>query len=684
MMKRLGLALIHLALASSAFGATLVDMDLLLIRHHTHDELVCRPWTAGAERDCWLGTAPHGATVRLDPSLAIMDLKTAVWQGHAPLSRVNRRALDTLCEMVDYSGETVPEATLVGPFATIAELETHLLELEFDPDPADLAALPTDEAVYAVVWEPPELLSAGDTVWSPDKRPLPAVVIEPPTRFERLPVTWNVRGRGCVGTAILAATAPLVDDPDAPGEWDSSLLKDLPAAQGLPAVTVLSLNRCDEAVELRPVPLDPERDLAGRHARTAASWYGLHPWAVRPEVLRAALADTSRTDQAVAYLIWAYSQQGSDDLETVLAPWLTRGDDLARSEARAALHDPATSDGALAILAAGASGLTTQRLVNRAGWQLMAEAEQRHVPALRALVDSCGVWWYEPDRATRGHRLGHEDLSPGQWASAVLARLGDPASRDCIVEALVRSGRENVAQMWSRRAGPGLQNGMSPDFWNGMLILQPRETQRLWPTLYRVTLAFETRSAVRDTLFRAAIRHDALPGEARTVLLAGLSGWTGQDATMTGRIFHSLSGEPRRLMTRSRSADGSEILDRPIHPVLAGVELVLALRGMQPPPGEDTGEHLFALALSLDPAAAAAIRTRIDAEWNGVPFGPRVPLHHFLALARYQHVTGEDVFAGLEERETLDGLIERHRREIAFRFPFIARADFEIRPFWLR
>ncbi len=538
------------ALSRQTLGAaTLVDMDIVMIRQPHHDILICRPWLAGPAQGHWLWAIPDDAELEKLTTISINALIFPLGTGINPLSPLNQSPLD--CEQQDLTDREPAPCQIIGsyssPEALLAGCEKAEIILTEEEQTTLESLWQNHHKVVLLQWQEGEPDCYGQT-WADDRRPLPAFVLERSSFWNELPVHWPESMRGCRGLFAMVSDVPLVPSPDEADAWDSSLiplamkpeLKQVlesiaPGISGDSPLVIAALRRCDDEASLHPVPLDLMRDLTGSNAQVAAAWAGQHPSPQTAASLRRALADTSVTGQEPAFTIWAWGKQNVPDKAAVLAPWLHSRDSLVRSEAVEALRRPddLTFDFENLTMP-DLGGRYWQNSINLSGWHILQGAAPSNTTVLRQIADQNHGWleWTTQTRHTakhrsRGHReLREKELSAGQWAVLTLARLGDIQAIRCIENSFrLSAGASLLETSFSRRA----HHRIPGNAWNIHLILNPFELSKFWPTLYQFNLASACLPEFRDQFLSRALDNGAMPGEAVSVLLSRISKWSSQD-----------------------------------------------------------------------------------------------------------------------------------------------------------
>jgi len=639
---------------------TTADLDALLVREDSRDLLVLRPWIADPpEAGIWVWPAPAGTQVAVQPAIEVDALRSAVWEGHIPLHRVNAAELRSPCDIEAFLDLALLPAQALGAFDSLAELEASVRRegLPFaDADRQQCAfILATDASVAAVGWRHAEAGEVGrDHARS---TPLDAIVLAAPGHWTELDLGGEDPRRGCVGRLIAVAARPVVPAPADGDVWQSSLLAGrgaieaarLAGAYDVDAswcATALDLVRCDGATALHPVLLDPARDLRGPTARTAASWCGLRPGPEPAAALRRMLASRDWTGIEAAFAIWAWARQRTDDAIPVLESWTGSAHPIVRSEALLGLAAVDSASGLgrdLAVLAGFLEpSRESQPTVDWVGSRVVAGAGRADVDTLRAIADQGGGWleWSVGEHLDslehrRPYRPGPNELTAGAWAVAALAAVGEYDAVYCLRDALVSTAILDVANARGPRRGCSLHAGFSSDFWNGYQIVFPDESARLWPTLHRIEVALAERPQVREGVLRIALRDPRLPDVAATVLLASLAAWYPDDTAMAVAILDSATTDRDAYATRFFGVHpgGGAASEVRLPWAAAGAAYVLAQRGepepilaalaRDPAPALEA-ELVFALALAAAPddAAAGAIdawRAAVDRQPDDAP-----------------------------------------------------------------
>ncbi len=638
-----------------AHAVEVSDLDAMLVRTDTHDVLVLRPWIpADAAHGVWLWPVPPGTRVEVRGDIGIDALRSAVWMGSIPLSPTNGTRLSPLCGMAIFLGVVVQPVRAYGICRDGTEFTTLLRRAGLVPESTDRARFEAivagGDEVAVIAWQLGDDPASGRPAGH-DPKPLEAVVLFLPGYADGIAMPAPGLRRGCLGDLLTIGRRPVVPDPASGSPWETSLLvrdeaADARAAARLAGVTDVddawcvcawTLQYCDDATTLRPVLLDPARDLLGPAARTAASWCALGDDPRRIDALRGVLADTTRSGMALAFAVWAWSQHDTADRIAQLERWSHHRDPLVRSEALLALADVDSShalDRDIAIL----GGITAtdpiyQVLINQAGMRVVAGVDRQHRQQLRALADADGGWidwaigesvWRTQCDLARGpvDSPTADNLTPGDWAVAALAVVADGDAARMLPRGLVESALLNVARARFgcryRQSGHGFSDG----YWNGDQILRPRDPGTSWPTLTRLEIALATQPRTRDVVIRAALDDRRLPDIAATVLLASLIAWRPEDEAMAIAILGTATTIRDVIPTRFRTAGQRDVVVG-IPWAAAGAAYVLAQHGLvapilaalaRNPTPELRAELVFALALvrEEDPRATAAIEAWRD------------------------------------------------------------------------
>jgi hypothetical protein len=619
-----------LVAVAPATAAVADDLDVLLVRRRNHDLLVLRPWfTDPPPSSIWMWPAPAGAAARVDTTIAIEDMRGAVWAGYIPLSPPNAEKKKSACEMAVHMDRALLPARALGVFATLPSLMDAAADAGVavtDGDRVDAEALlATGRSVAVLAWRSGPASGTGTA--SP--MPAPAMVLSLPGHLDELPLEAEAAVRGCMGRVVAVGPRPVVPGPGTVGYWKASLLpasnysearraaRLAGADEAGPdwAVTSIDLDRCDGAAALHPVLLDLARDLTGPMARVAASWCAQHPGPDKVAALTDALSGPLRGGDPAAFVVWAAGQQGAAALTPALERWTESGDDLVRGEAYYALAVmPPTASPARCLDLLDAFVVpdrATQALVDVIGYRLVNAGDADLDDRLEAFAHTAGGWleWrfgerlgdMRPRDGGRPYDPAPDELTAGAWAVAALASRFDPDALECLTQSLVESAVLAVAGTQGPRRGCWTRHGVSSDSWSGWQVLFPRESALAWPTLHRVGVALAEQPRARDAVLRLALRDPRLPDEAALVLMAGLVRWMPPDEARATAILQAgiTAGEasPVRFFG---IADRRRTVDVPLPLPAVTAAYVLGQRGA-------TAPLVHALDLVSDPALRAEI-----------------------------------------------------------------------------
>jgi len=658
-----------------------VGLETALIRGDDAEVLLMRAWLAG---DAPAGFAfvafPAGAELSTVDGVGLEALRFRADAGHRPLGPGNGDRGGCGCEMVTIPTNVRPLrlmllGTGLGLDEALLRVEAHGLVLDASTRAAAAAAAAGGALLGVVAWDaPPEPRRQPSD--HPSVQPLPVLAVRCPGRGLPVPPSYHPWDQGASLTPLVGAEA-LVSDPEGDEPGVAMLLASAGgelrtlARRFFPdlwtPVVVLAGAGADPwqahaaPAPLRPRPLDPAGDLRGGLRPLVCSLAGREPTPAAAAMLREALADTS-WGAAAASLLWAWGRQDAPDRTAVARPWCADRNLACRTEASAIVADGGADEARDALLVqladAGLNGRSGRSTLERVGARAVALADRSWLPGLRAVAARQNGWrgWQTLETGVvpgAGRSIRQPEVLDGsQWAVAALARAGDPAARRCLVDAVVQSA---LRQQDARRDGlRGCSHafGITTDFWNGALILEPQVNRRLWLTLDRVEFALAPATDVLDTLLRTALDDPQMTDEAATVILATLRTWTRADAERARALARQYAATRDRRLVRFVSGDGRGLVDVPLPAAAAGAVYVLAQRGeagavrLLAETCRDVvmrGEIVFALALVGDEQAAPLVESWIGFAWGGAT--GKDLTHRRWAVERYLRLVpaGQDI-----------------------------------------